>query len=241
MISRTSIYIKWFVIIMFSFNFNLHFFGCLSLSVAHEIRFKDFLFDKMTLLTSKATRTKLEQTMFENSSHLHGLFEIITDINERNSMLGRTKNFNFNRKANTYRSKKHIIKSASKRKKHRNKSGDKTKNFGENHESLIRKHKANDITVNRLPNRRLCPVWPTDPNMVVNCSNGRRIRSLCTVDCVPGFQLRKGSPSKRRCLSSRKNGLNNSKSTNPSWSRKDEQYACGKKNYYFLSVVPKAL
>ena len=118
------------------------------------------------------------------------------------------------------------------RKNHRSKGRGRKKNLEENLGGLIvgmREYEVDAINTNKITEKQLCPEWPRDSKMVVNCSNGRQIRSLCLVDCAPGYKLKDGSPNKRRCLkNARKQGTNPSIRQKPSWSGRDHQFVCGR-------------
>ncbi|XP_026690765.2 uncharacterized protein LOC100179199 [Ciona intestinalis] len=74
----------------------------------------------------------------------------------------------------------------------------------------------------------LCPVWPVDPRIIVNCSNGRRVRSRCAVRCAPGFRMAGEHRSNRRCRPAKRGrrGKLGRLSPQAHWSGRDENYKC---------------
>ena len=92
----------------------------------------------------------------------------------------------------------------------------------------IRKSKSQEVTASPIISS-LCPDWPNNPEMLVNCSNGREFRSVCSISCIPGFRLRRGTPRKRRCRVRGKGRRRKTpKHLRLAWSGKDERFECGK-------------
>jgi len=124
------------------------------------------------------------------------------------------------------------------RKNRQSKNRGRKKNLENNQEGLIvgmRNYDVNAINTNAITENQLCPEWPRYSQTVVNCSKGRQIGSLCTVDCILGFKLREGSPTKRQCESSVRKRPILSKRRKPSWSGKDDQFVCGRCFFFVLS------
>ena len=113
-------------------------------------------------------------------------------------------------------------------KNHKSKSRGRKKNLDENQEGqitgIMRNYDLNTINLNAPTTNHLCPDWPSDSKIVASCSNGREIRSVCSVGCVSGYKLQKGSPTKRRCRNRRPSDPD---SLRPLWSGRDDQFVCG--------------
>ena len=89
---------------------------------------------------------------------------------------------------------------------------------------------------------RTCPNWPKDHRLVVNCSDGQKLQSVCVVKCAPGYRLPDGAPTKRKCRSKiKRRGKNATKFSQPTWSGRDDQFTCGELVFVMFRLLGQTI
>nr|CAB3262275.1 uncharacterized protein LOC100179199 [Phallusia mammillata] len=74
----------------------------------------------------------------------------------------------------------------------------------------------------------VCPMWPRDSRLIVNCTNGRHLGSKCFVRCQPGYQLTGKKKSYRRCRATKRirQTKNGQAVRRLSWTGRDQSFQC---------------